>query len=122
MHTSSRGARVCSGTIRGRDGSDLFIVVREGEIVGNVPIPTLDPRASQKCGANEPGIPSVPTASREHAAAVVKKVEPALLDASTQYDLMIVFTPAAIKDIGGLSAIEVLADLAVETPTRLRQQ
>lgn len=137
VHTNSRGARVYSGTIRDRDGADFLLVVRDGEIVGNVSIPPLglyqlrrvaaagreirrvDPRALQKCGANDADVRAMPATSRKRTDAIVKQDEPALLDASTQYDLMIVFTPAAIQDAGGLSAIEALADLAVENTNRI---
>ena len=137
VHTNARGARVYSGTIRDRDGADFQIVVREGEIVGNVSIPPLglyelrriagagreirrvDPRALPACGANDAGTLSAPALSRAYPDAVVKQVEPTLLDTGTQYDLMIVFTPAAVQAAGGLSAMESLADLAVENTNQI---
>ena len=137
VYTNTRGARVYAGTIRGRDGADFLIVVRDGEIVGNVSIPPLglyelrraaaagreirrvDPRALQKCGASTADGLVMPARSRERTDAIVKQADPVLLDASTQYDLMIVFTPAAIQDAGGLSAIESLADLAVESTNQI---
>ncbi len=137
VHTNSRGARVYVGSIRGREDANFLLVVRDGEIVGNVSIPPLglyelrrdaaagreirrvDPRALQKCGASEANGLAMPARSRERTDAVVKQTAPTLLDASTQYDLMIVFTPAAVNDAGGLSAIESLADLAVESTNQI---